>query len=209
MGNFLDAAFAYPTAIYTALLGLVLFYWLLALIGVVDFESSGIDLELQADGSVDDLGALASFIVAFGLSGVPFSVAISLLVLVAWTICCLLGMWVLPLVPTWPLQLLAGTAALLGSFALALPTTAVTLRPMRRLFVTHSALSNASLVGQRCVVTTGSVTATFGQAEVARRGASLTVAVGAAEPNPLTRGSPARILEYDAAADRYLIEPEL
>ena len=93
MGNFIGAAFGFPTAIYTALLGLVLFYWMLALLGVVDFESGGIDLDLQADTSVDDLGALAGFIVAFGLGGVPFSVVISLLILVAWTVCCLAGEW--------------------------------------------------------------------------------------------------------------------
>ncbi|KQV95964.1 hypothetical protein [Rhizobacter sp. Root1221] len=208
MGNFLGAAFGYPTAIYTALLGLVLFYWILALVGVVDFESGGIDLDLQADTSVDDLGALAGFIVAFGLSGVPFSVVVSLLVLIGWTLSCLAGEWLLPLVPTVPLQWLAGTLVLLGSFALALPATAVALRPMRRMFVTHRAASNASLVGQRCTVTTSSVTPTFGQAAVARRGADIQIDVGAAEPNALTRGATARIIDYDPATQRYAIEAE-
>lgn len=208
MGNFLGAAFGYPTAIYTALLGLVLFYWILALVGVVDFESGGVDLDLQADTSVDDLGALAGFIVAFGLSGVPFSVVVSLLVLIGWTLSCLAGEWLLPLVPTAPLQWLAGTLVLVGSFALALPATAVALRPMRRMFVTHRAASNASLVGHRCTVTTSSVTPTFGQAAVARRGADIQIDVGAAEPNALTRGATARIIDYDPATQRYAIEAE-
>jgi len=209
MGNFFGAALGYPTAIYTALLGMVLFYWVLAVVGVVDFDSSGIDLELQADASVDDLGTLAGFIVAFGLGGVPFSVAISLLVLISWTVCCLIAMWLLPLVPTLLLQVAAGTATLLGSFALALPATAVSLRPLRRLFVTHGAATNASLVGQRCSVLTSSVTDTFGQAEVPRRGAPLNIDVRAAEPNVFTRGTPARIVDYDPATQRYSIEPEV
>ena len=209
MGNFFGAALGYPTAIYTALLGMVLFYWVLAVVGVVDFDSSGIDLELQADASVDDLGTLAGFIVAFGLGGVPFSVAISLLVLISWTVCCLIGMWLLPLVPTLILQIVAGTAALLGSFAIALPATAVSLRPLRRLFVTHGAATNASLVGQRGSVLTSRVTDSFGQAEVPRRGAPLNIDVRAAEPNVFIRGMPARIVDYDPATQRYSIEPEV
>ena len=209
MGSFINAVVAYPTAIYTALLGAVLFYWVLALIGLVDFESSGVDLDLHADGSVDDLGSLAGFMIAFGLDGVPFSIVVSLLVLSAWTLSCLAGMWLLPLVPTTLLQVLAGTAVLLASGAIALPITARLLRPTKRLFVTHNAVSNAGLVGMACVVTTASVDEQFGYAEVKRRGAGLNVRVWARTPNSLSKGSNARIAEYDAAGERYLIEPEI
>jgi hypothetical protein len=207
MGSFIDATVGYPTAVYSALLVVVLFYWVLAVIGVIDFES-GMDLDLHADGDIDDLGALAGFVVAFGLNGVPFSVAISLVVLISWTVSCLAGMWLLPWVPTMLLQVLAGTAVLLASFAVSIPVTARVLRPLRGLFVTHSAISSASLVGQTCRVLTGSVDETFGDAEVPRRGASLNIYVTARVPNALTKGSVARIVEYDPATQRYLIEPE-
>ena len=209
MGDFIGAATGYPTVVCTALLGVVLFYWLLALVGAVDFESSGLDLDVQADAAIDDLGALAGFIVAFGLGGVPFSIVISLIVLVSWTVCCLLGMWVLPLVPGLPLlRAAAGTGVLLASVATSLPTTAVVLRPLRRMFVTHGAVRNSALVGQRCSVLTSCVTPTFGQAAVARRGADLNIDVSAAEPNTFARGTAARIVDYDAATQRYAIEPD-
>lgn len=209
MGSFIDAVTTYPTAIYTALLGAVLFYWVLALVGLVDFESSGFDLDLQVDGAVDDVGALAGFVIAFGLDGVPFSIVVSLLVLSAWTICCLAGMWLLPLVPTTLLSAVAGTAVLLASGALSLPITAHLLRPTRRLFVTHNAVTSAGLVGQACVVTTSSVDEQFGYAEVKRRGAGLTVKVWAPVPNTLAKGSTARLAEYDAAGERFRIEPDI
>jgi hypothetical protein len=207
MTSFLDAASSYPTLIYTALLGVVLFYWLLALVGVVDFEASGIDIDtdLQADAGADDVGELAAYLVAFGLNGVPFSVVVTLMVLVAWTISCLAGMWLLPMVPTTLLQVLAGSAVLLVSFALALPVTARAIRPMRGLFVTHRALSNAALVGRQCVVLTSSVTEDFGRAEISTRGAGLNIRVWADTPNELTKGSRAVIVEYDPAGERYLI----
>lgn len=209
MGSFFDAVTSYPTAIYTALLGAVLFYWVLALVGLVDFDSSGFDLDLQVDGAVNDIGSLAGFVIAFGLDGVPFSIVVSLLVLASWTLSCLAGMWLLPLVPTALLGFVAGTGVLLGSFALALPITARLLRPTRKLFVTHNAVSNGGLVGQPCVVTTSTVDEQFGYAEVRRRGAGLNVKVWARSPNTLTKGSNARLAEYDAAGERFLIEPEL
>lgn len=210
MISFIDAALAYPTMIYTALLGLVLFYWLLAMVGLVDFESGGIELEseLQADADVGDLGTLASYLVALGINGVPFSIVVSLMVLISWTLSCLLGMWLLPLVPTTVLTLVAGTGVLLLCPVLALPVTARLIRPLRGLFVTHNAISNQALVGRTCKVLTTRVDQSFGRAEVSTRGAGVNISVWADEPNQLGKGSLARIVEYDPERQRYLIVPE-
>jgi hypothetical protein len=206
MGNFMEAVTGYPTAIYTVLLGVVLVYWVLAMLGLVDIEHHGIDVDLaHADGDAEDVGDLASYVVAMGLNGVPFSVAVSLLVLVAWVVSCLGGEWLLPLVPTTLLKLVAGTALLVASAVVAIPVTAVAIRPLRGLFVSHTAVSNAALVGQTCKVVTGVVNEKDGRAEVARRGASLNIRVWAPVSNTLKRGSIALILEYDEVAARYLI----
>ena len=209
MGNFMGAVTGYPTAIYTVLLGVVVIYWVLAMLGMVDIEHSGLDVDVHmhthADGDTSDVGQLASYVVAMGLYGVPCSVAVSLLVLVSWTVCCLGGEWLLPLVPTLPLQLLAGTVLLVASAVIAIPITAVAIRPLRGLFVTHTAVTNAALVGQLCRVVTGVVNEKDGRADVARRGASLNIRVWATTPNALRRGSQALIVEYDEVAGRYLI----
>ncbi len=208
MGNFMEALVAYPTVIYTALLGVVVLYWLLAMLGMVDFESSDIDLELQADAEMGDLGTLASYVMAFGLNGVPFSVVVSLLLLVSWTLSCLAGMWLLPVVPTAVLRAIAGTGVLAASFAAAVPVAARLVRPLRGLFVTHAATSNAALVGQCCRVITQGVDEQVGRAEVERRGAPINIRVWARSPNTLAKGARARILDYDAQRGRYLIEHE-
>ncbi|GAB2884277.1 hypothetical protein GCM10027046_11050 [Uliginosibacterium flavum] len=212
MGDFLATAFSYPTAILSALLLVVVFYWLLALIGLVDFESSDIDIDIdtdaQLDGDVGDISVLASYMVAMGLNGVPFSIVVSLLVLISWTITCMAAQWILPWVPTAQLSFLVGTAILLLGIALAIILTARIVRPLRKLFVSHNAVSNASVVGQTCKVLTGSVTEKFGRAEVATNGASINIRVWATGPNALARGSTARILDYEAASGRYLIAPE-
>lgn len=209
MGDFMGAVTGYPTAIYTVLLGVVVIYWVLAVLGMVDIEHSGLDVDLHvhthADGDTSDVGQLASYVVAFGLNGVPFSVAVSLLVLVSWTVSCLGGEWLLPLVPTMLLKLVAGTVLLVASAVIAIPITAVAIRPLRGLFVSHTAVTNAALVGQLCRVVTGVVNEKDGRAEVARRGASLNIRVWATVPNTLKRGSQALIVEYDEVAGRYLI----
>jgi len=210
MTSFFDAVLAYPTMVYTVLLGVVLFYWLLAIVGLVDLESSGLEIEteLQADAEVGDLGTLAGFLVALGINGVPFSIVVSLMVLLSWTFSCLFGMWLLPLVPTALLSAVAGTGVLILCPLLALPITARLIRPMRGLFVTHNAMSNHQLVGQTCKVLTGHVDERFGRAEVSTRGAGVNISVWAETPNDLAKGSVARIIEYDPARQRYLIAPD-
>lgn len=209
MIGFLDAATSFPSVIYTVLLGVVLVYWLLSLIGIVDIDSGPvIEAELHTDADVDEIGDLASYLVGLGLNGVPFSVVLSLLVLVSWTVTCLAAMWLLPLVPTSLLRGIAGLAVMLVALALAIPVTARLIRPLRGLFVTHTAISNAALVGQECKVLTATVDEKFGRAEVATRGASVNIRVWAETPNTLGKGAIARILDYDTAGARYLIVAE-
>lgn len=208
MDRLIEAATGYPTALLTGLLLVVLVYWLLALVGWVDFESSGIDVELQADGDPGELSALAGYLVALGLNGVPFSVVVSLLVLVAWTLSCMAGQWLMPWVPTLVLQLLVGTGVLLVSVALSVLITARLIRPLRGLFVTHQAVANASFVGQPCTILSLKVDQRAGYAEVSQRGANIHIRVWTPDANRLTKGDVTRILEYDEAANRYLVDAQ-
>ena len=64
-------------------------------------------------------GAIASYVVAFGLSGVPFSIVVSLLVLVGWTLSCLAAVTLQAWIPTDILRWVAGLAILAVSAALS------------------------------------------------------------------------------------------
>lgn len=212
MGGFLQAVVSYPTAVFTTLLGVALVYWLLALVGMVDMDHGlhahdGSDLVHDVH-DVHDLGTLASYVVAFGLHGVPFSIALSLLALVSWTLSSLGAMWLLPLLPGTGPHYAAGTILGVASLSVAVPITSGLVRPLRGLFVTHAAIHNASLVGQTCRVLTQTVDERSGRAEVPQRGANLNIRVWARTPNTLSRGATARIVAYDEQAARYQIEPE-
>lgn len=206
MALFLDAMTSFPTAIFSVLLAMALFYWLLALLGLVDFDADGLTLDVNAE-ALDDPGALASALMAFGFRDVPISIVVSGIVLVGWTLSCLGGMWLLPILPAtlhWP----AGAVLGLASLSAALPVTSLLVRPLRGLFVTHAAVRNAAFVGQTCRVLTQSVDESLGRAEITQRGANLNIRVWARTPNTLSRGATARIVAYDQEAARYQIEPE-
>ncbi|XVJ69578.1 MAG: ubiquinone biosynthesis protein [Rhizobacter sp.] len=209
MDRFIGAALSYPTAIFTALLLVVLVYWLLALVGFVDFESTGLDLEveLQADGDPGELSTLAGYAVAMGLHGVPFSIVVSILVLLSWTLCCLAGQWVLASLGSGFIFWVSGTVILLLSLAASIPLTALLIRPMRGLFFVHHAVGNAGLVGQTCVVLSQRVDDRFGRAAVIQQGTNVHIRVWTQAPQTLVKGDKAQIVAYNETTRHYLVRP--
>ena len=201
---------SFPSAVPTVLLAVLLIYWLISMIGLVDMGES-VDLDLHVDAGhaahdAPDLHTLAGYLVALGLGGVPLSVAASVLVFFTWLATALMHQYLLPLVPTAPLGTLAGIGILLFAVALAIPLSARVLKPMRGLFVKHAARSNASLVGHDCRIVTGHVDTGFGRAEVHDHGTSINIRVWAAEPNDLVKNSCAIILGYDEAREQYEVQ---
>ena len=207
--NLVSTLFAWPTVVYTALLGVAAIYWLLAMTGLVDFENGlEMDADLGGDAAGDgaDWGLLAGYLVAFGLNGVLFSIVFSLLAATGWFLTGMGSLLLPPLEPAW-LLVLVKTGVLIAAAALSVIISAQLVRPMRRLFVTHQALGSADLVGQTCKVLTGVVDARQGRAEVARAGASINIRVWAQSRHSFSKGDLALITQYDAASHRYLIEP--
>jgi len=213
MHEFLAAALGWPTLIFSVLLAALLVYWLLAIIGWVDLGES-LDMDMGGGDAGAEISLIASYAVAFGLSGVPFSIVVTLLVVMGWLLSTLAGIWLLPLVPALPFHIAhiaAGAAVLLAAGALSIVVTARLVRPLRGLFATRYATQSADLVGQSCRILTGVVDERLGRAEVAppgAGGAGINIRVRAAAPNTLRRGSRALIVEYDAATHRYLVQVE-
>lgn len=138
---------------------------------------------------------------ALGLGGVPVTVAVSLLVAIAWFV---------SLAGT---VLTSGAPARGGVFVVALVAswagTRVLVRPLSRLFPQDRPVTRGDFVGRVCVIRTGRVTADFGQAEVtAEDGSTATVQVRTATPEPaLTAGRTALIFDYDAEGEHFLVAP--
>ena len=192
---------SFPTAIPTVLLIILLVYWCLSLAGVFELGEN-----IDGDADHADLETLASWLVALGLGGVPFSIVATLLVFFTWLPTALLHEYVLAWLPAGALQWAGGAAILLLAAAFGVWISARLVKPMRPLFVKHHAPENRSLVGRTCRIVTLSVDEKFGRAEVETSGASLNIRVWASSPNSLGKDALAVIVAYDEALQQYEVQ---
>ncbi|WIM97490.1 hypothetical protein ACTOB_001018 [Actinoplanes oblitus] len=179
MGNgFIEAALSFPTVLLTPLLLLVIGYWLVVIVGGADPEAG------------HEHGALL---------GVPIPVFVSLLVALAWFGTLAGAQWPGP-APLWLVPLAALVAAAIVTRLVAIP--------LRRLLPTGPDASRADFVGLTCVIRTGRVTRTFGQAEVhAPDGSSAIVQVRQTGADELGAGTVALIYDVDPEAEFFWVVP--
>jgi hypothetical protein len=189
MGEFVDAALSFPAVVFTFLLAAVVIYWLLVLIGTLDVEIG--DLEL-ADG--------------VGLGGVPVTVTASVLVTVSWFVS-LAGAVVIDGLGTLA-RTLVGVLVLVVAVTAGLVAAGLVAVPLRRLYVTGGEASRVDFVGRECVIRTGSVTESFGQAEVAAvDGSSSIIQVRQTGEHAFTNGHRALIFDYDTDGEFFWVAP--
>ncbi|MDX6738161.1 hypothetical protein [Actinocorallia sp. A-T 12471] len=177
--DFVEIALGMPTVVFTVLLGLVVLYWVLAIIG---FDALADDTDL--------LGVL-------GLRGVPTSVILSLFVAVA---------WFLSLAGTdrFGKNPLVVVGAVAGGWLAA----RLLINPLRYVLPEPDVSSRNDFVGRVCVIRTGTVSEAFGQAEAhASDGSSALVEVRKVGSEPLGAGDTALIFDYDAAGEFFWVMP--
>ncbi|MFC3992888.1 hypothetical protein [Actinoplanes siamensis] len=179
MGNgFVEAALSFPTVLLTPLLVLVVGYWIVVIAGGADPEAG--------DGHGAPLG-------------VPAPVFVSLLVALAWFGTLAGSQWHAGF-PLWAVPLAALLAAAVLTRLIAIP--------LSRLLPTGADASRADFVGLTCVIRTGRVTGTFGQAEVhAPDGSSAIVQVRQAGEDALTAGTVALIYDVDSEGEFFWVVP--
>ena len=230
MSGILNIITEWPTIVYSVLLCVALLYWVMGILGLADVDHHGMHLighghvgdighvahagdaghvgthgEVHAEG--EHLSTIASYAVAFGLTSVPISLVISLIVLFAWTASALATRYLLPMVPVGVVRLFCSLVIIVLALVPGIFFTALLSRPLRGLFVSHTAPPNEGLIGQTCRVLTLKVTEDFGQGEISSRGASLKIMISSREPNRLSQGSMALVVAYDAGTRRFLVEP--
>ncbi|MGH9209360.1 MAG: hypothetical protein ACRD2C_01615 [Acidimicrobiales bacterium] len=215
MDAFLDAALGFPAVLFTVLLGLVVLYWVTVLVGVVDVDldgADGVDLEVAADGGAGGDGVGGDGVLhSLGLAGVPLTVSLSVVVLGGWFVA-LLGTGLanaadVPVVAA----ILLGLVVLALALAAGVLVASVVTRPLARLFASTEAEGRQAFVGRTCIVRTTTVTDSFGQAEASDgSGATVLLQVRMSPTDQeadLRRGSSALIVDYDPAAEVFVVCP--
>jgi hypothetical protein len=192
MGGFVEAVLSFPTVLFTPVLVVVIGYWVVVALGGAEPDSGG----PGSDGGSGEAGGGALAFV--GLGGVPATVVLSLLVVFAW-FGSLAGAELIPLPAVLVLLI-----ALVGAWLF----TRIAVDALRRLLPSGVESSRADFVGLTCVIRTGRVTRTFGQAEVhAPDGSSAVVQVRQTGTDALTSGTVALLYDFDQAGEFFWVVP--
>lgn len=224
----LEASLQFPTVVFTIGLGIALFYWVFVLLGALDIDllGGGHDVSGVAKGLGDvmtagkggaealklghgdgdgDVDGDGGFLETIGLSTVPLTISLSVVVLAGWCGCLLImsyGQPVLAGLGRWlPLVVLPGV------LVLAVIVASIAVRPLRKVFNVTEGKSNRDYIGHSCTITTGHVDAGFGQATIEDGGTVLVIAVRCDHKSKLARGDRALVIDFDTAREAYVVEP--
>lgn len=209
MEQLLEVASQFPTVIYSTLLGIVVVYWLVGMLGLVDLGLGGdADLDVDLDSDVDvSVDGLTGLMLTFGLTGVPFTLVISIIILICWLISFYLQFYILTWLPDGWLYYLVGSASSFIVFLLSLPITAVVIRPLKGLFKSVEATESHHLVGNCATIATGTVSETFGQARLFNNGAEILLDVRCDPEHTLKNGDEVLLIEYLTEKHAYIVAP--
>lgn len=193
---------------FTILLGLVVLFWLLTLLGAVSSESLDVDLDADADldGDASHLSEIPAALLRLVNAGyVPVTVVLSILILVMWIVSITFNYY---FNPGHSSMLALGFAAV--AFVLGVIATKVITQPlvpfMRRLKAAENA---APVIGEVGIVRSIRLDSEFGQVEVERPDgapALLNARLGP-DSEPVPRGTEVAIVSYDDAKGIYLVRP--
>ncbi|MEV1094985.1 hypothetical protein AB0I87_05810 [Streptomyces sp. NPDC049952] len=197
MTEFLSAATTFPAVVLGAALVVVVCFWLLVLAGAAGSDSFDTDLDTEA----------------VGFGGVPVSVSVSLVVVLSWFTCLTGSVLVLRSGATGTARALLHLAVLAGALLIAWGVVRMLAHRFRRFFPAEPPPSLRDFVGQVCTVRTGSVSADFGQAEVAAADGSTAIVQVRQPPRPsspgevLTSGATGLLYAYDAEGEFFWVSP--
>jgi hypothetical protein len=183
MMEFLNLALTFPTVIFSALLLVVMLFWLITLIGFADIDMFESDLEIEADASQSS-GLSSWFSMGFG--GIPITVSISLVVMSSWLISIYAHKFFAYLLGDGMWFYIFGVLMLGVCLLIAMPIAAIISLPLQRFFSCAQTSQSSDLLGLECVVVTGKVTNTFGQARVKFQGTEQLLEVRAETPQRAT-----------------------
>ena len=210
----ISSFFAGPILPATVLLLLMLGWSVLAVLGTVDLDMPGGDLDLDVDLDVDmdaqpgvPIGGNSVGVVAMrwlNVNNVPLVIWLGVFSLSWWMISAC-GWWLIDRNFFEGPGLLWSSLLTLRNVACALPITKWITGPMAGWFVTEK-LSSSSLVGQEAAISSLEASPEFGQVEFKTDGSPLLLNVRTDGPH-LARGARVWITHYDAKNRIYIVSP--
>lgn len=206
MSDFVEICLSGPRLPATILLGLVCLYWLIVIVGAIDFDifdldfdlDTDVDIDVETSGSLTDLGMVS--LKFLNLGEVPLMLWMSVFSFSAWV----LTVEIDGDVKDVPWTTTAGI--LLRNGAIALAITKLITQPLRGKFVNREPNKPGELLGKTCIIHI-ETTDSSGQAEYLTDAAPLYLNVRTSG-DVLPKGTAARIIDYDPETRIYLVESD-
>jgi len=191
--EFLNLALTFPTAIFTALLLVVVLFWLITLLGFADIDMFEADIDIDADAA--QTSSMPSWF-NMGFGGVPVTVSVSLIVMISWLVSIYAHKFFAYMLGDGVLFYVSGLIMVVICMVVSMPIAAIISKPLQRFFTSAETSSSADLLGLECIVVTGKVTPTFGQARVQIQGTEQLIQVRSSDDEQFTSGDTAVLLEH-------------
>lgn len=210
MDIFLEIIVSFPTVVFTVLLIFGVFYWALAVLGLVDIEMldfNGAEFSADSD-ALSTLNVMSGLMIKLGLNGVPFAIVISSVALFGWAFSFVAAFFLMPIIPTALLKFIAGIPILIAATYCAAIVTAWLIKPLRPIFLASNQEVQKNILGQPAIVRTGVVDKTFGEAMVEDGGAGLIVKVRSYKEEAFQRGDRVVLIEYISTENIYRVISE-
>lgn len=226
MNEVFQEAISLPNLPATVLLGLVLGYWLLVMVGALDSDMDTPDIGGHGDVHVDaDVhagadahaeihgeGTLGALFLRAGrflhLGQVPFMVVLSILAIFVWFFS-VTGNYYLNGTPGHRSHAFA-LLLLIPNVIVSSLLTRLAVSPFRRLFeaMQRTETESESVVGREGRVVSNHVDASYGQVEVQTNAAPLLInARTGSDQEPLPKGTAVLVFDYAEAKAVYLVRP--
>jgi hypothetical protein len=196
MATFLAAILAFPTVVFTVMVGLFLLYAIATLVGALDIH--WLDGVLGIDHAPDSV--LEGALNLLGVAGIPLTIFGGVSSVFAWLTSIAAAKFL-------PDSMVVSAAILVGSGIAGLVLGGLAVRPMRGIFTTPVGASRKQIVGKICTVRSLRVNENSGTAEVNDGGAGFIAEIRCFRENQLTLGSKAIVYDYDHQNDLYHVGP--
>ena len=193
----------------TLLLGLVLLYWIMIIVGFIGMDA--VDVDFDADVDVDGAmgfdvggpGVFASLTHFLHMQDVPVVIVGSFFIVFWWIITVSVNHVVNP-----DQGVLMSVLILLPCLLVSLLLTKIAITPFAKGLKNYDEFEDARerLIGSITTVTTSEVTPEFGQVELATDGPEITMNARTLPDVKLAKGDAAKIIAYDESTDIYTVE---
>lgn len=198
MNPFYQTITSFPTILYTIILMLCVFYWAIAMLGMIDIDFIDLDLDgdIDINEGADAQHALAGLLLKLGLYGVPLTIILTILSLIAWIICYYSSYYLSPILNSnIIIKYAAGAVIFVVATYVSAIITGQIIKPIRTFFSKLDADEIKHVLGQTVVVRSAVVTKDKGEGFMNDGGAGILLNIRATGDDEFKKGDEVVLIE--------------